>query len=116
VRLYIDGKRVIDQWQGPANAEFSHVADLGEGTHTIKMEYVEYGGGALASLSWDSVLDQPSDTYRAEYWNMAPGGTRSRAPRPSSRATRRPSTTIGARARRAPTSAPTASPRAGRAP
>jgi glucose/arabinose dehydrogenase len=73
VRLYIDGKRVIDQWQGPANTEFSHVADLGEGTHTIKMEYVEYGGGALASLSWDSVLDQPSDAYRAEYWNMAPG-------------------------------------------
>jgi hypothetical protein len=72
VRLYIDGKRVIDQWRGPANAEFSHIADLGEGTHTIKMEYVEYGGGALASLSWDSVLDQPSDTYRAEYWNMAP--------------------------------------------
>jgi PA14 domain len=73
VRLYIDGKRVIGQWQGPANTEFSHVAELGEGGHTIKMDYVEYGGGASASLSWDSVPDQPSDAFRAQYWRSPPG-------------------------------------------
>lgn len=73
VRLYIDGKRVINQWQGPANTEFSHIADFGEGKHTIQMDFVEYGGGAVAALSWDSVLDQPSDAYRAQYWNMPPG-------------------------------------------
>ena len=102
VRLYIDGKRVIDQWQGPANTEFSHVAELGEGKHTIKMEYVERGGGATAALSWDSALDQPSDAYRAQYWNAPPGVQRDpRARRPSSRATRTRSTTTGARARRA---------------
>ena len=64
---------MIDQWQGPANTEFSHVADLGEGKHTIKMEYVECGGDATAALSWDSAPDQPSDTYQAEYWNAPPG-------------------------------------------
>jgi glucose/arabinose dehydrogenase/PKD repeat protein len=73
VRLYIDGKRVIDHWQGPANTEFSHVAELGEGWHTIKLEYVEQGGDATAALDWDSAADQPSDTYRAQYWNMPPG-------------------------------------------
>ena len=73
VRLYIDGKRVIGQWQGPANTEFSHVAELGEGKHAIKMEFVEYGGGASASLSWDSVPDQPSDAFRAQYWSAPPG-------------------------------------------
>jgi glucose/arabinose dehydrogenase len=73
VRLYIDGKRVVDQWQGPANTQFSHIAELGEGNHTIKMDYVEYGGDATASLTWDAVLDQPSDAFRAEYWNMPPG-------------------------------------------
>jgi glucose/arabinose dehydrogenase len=73
VRLFIDGKRVINQWQGPANTEFSRTVDLGEGNHTIRMEYVEYGGDALASLTWDSVLDQPADVYRAQYWNMPPG-------------------------------------------
>jgi glucose/arabinose dehydrogenase len=73
VRLYIDGERVISQWQGPANTEFSHIVELGEGNHTIKMDYVEHGGDATASLTWDSVLDQPTDTYRAQYWNMPPG-------------------------------------------
>jgi glucose/arabinose dehydrogenase len=73
VRLYIDGKRVINQWQGPANAQFTHTVELGEGKHTIKMDYVEYGGGAVASLSWDAAPDQPTDSYRAYYWN-APSG------------------------------------------
>ena len=72
VRLYIDGKRVINQWQGPANTEFSAVADLATGKHTIKMEYLELGGGASASLSWDSVADQPIDGYHAQYWNAPP--------------------------------------------
>jgi glucose/arabinose dehydrogenase len=73
VRLYIDGKRVIGHWQGPANTEFSHTVDLGEGNHNIKMEYIERGGSALASLSWDSAADQSTDTYRAQYWNAPPG-------------------------------------------
>ena len=71
VRLFIDGKRVIGQWQGPANTEFAYTADLGEGKHTIKMDYVEQGGDATAALSWDAAPTQPSDTYRAEYWNVA---------------------------------------------
>jgi len=73
VRLFVDGKRVIDKWEGPANTEFSSVVDLGEGNHTIKMEYVEFGGDATIALNWTSVPDQPSDSYRAEYWNMPPG-------------------------------------------
>lgn len=73
VRLFIDGKRVIDQWQGAANTEYSHVIDLGTGNHKIVMEYFEGGGGALASLSWDSTLDQPGDVFKAQYWNTAPG-------------------------------------------
>lgn len=72
VRLYIDGKRVINQWDGPANTEFSHTVDLGTGNHTIKFEYSERGGGALASLTWDSTLDQPDDVWRAQYWNSPP--------------------------------------------
>jgi glucose/arabinose dehydrogenase len=73
VRLYIDGKRVINQWQGPANTEFEYTIDLGEGNHRMTMEYVEFGGGALASLSWDAAPTQPADSYRAEYWNAGEG-------------------------------------------
>jgi glucose/arabinose dehydrogenase len=73
VRVYIDGKKVINQWRGPANAEFSHTTELGEGKHTIKMDYVEQGGAALASLNWDASIDQPTDAFHAQYWNAAPG-------------------------------------------
>jgi glucose/arabinose dehydrogenase/PKD repeat protein len=73
VRLYIDGKRVIGRWQGPANTEFDYTVDLGEGKHQIKLEYVEYGGGATAALSWDATTDQPSDTWQARYWNIGTG-------------------------------------------
>jgi glucose/arabinose dehydrogenase len=73
VRLYIDGKRVIGQWQGPANTEFSHIVEFGTGNHTIKMEFVEHGGGATASLTWNSAPDQPNDVYRANYWSAPPG-------------------------------------------
>jgi PKD repeat protein len=69
VRLYIDGKRVMGHWQGPANTEFTYTTELGEGNHRIKMEYLEYGGGALADLSWDATPNQPSDSFQAQYWN-----------------------------------------------
>ena len=64
---------MIDRWQGPANTEFDYVAELGEGQHAIKMEFVERGGDATATLDWDSVSEQPSGTYRAHYWNAPPG-------------------------------------------
>jgi hypothetical protein len=64
---------VIGQWLGPANTEFTYVAELGAGRHTIKLDYVERGGDARALLTWNAAPDQPTDSYRAQYWNMAPG-------------------------------------------
>jgi hypothetical protein len=73
VRLFIDNKRVIDEWQGQSGTENVYLADLGEGNHAIKMEYFEGGGSALAMLTWDSTPDQPNESFRAEYWNLPPG-------------------------------------------
>ncbi len=73
VRLYIDNKRVIDQWHGQSSTQWTYDADLGEGNHTIKMEYLELTGDAIAQLTWDSTLDQPNEAYQAEYWNMVTG-------------------------------------------
>ena len=73
VRLYIDNKRVIDHWESHASMEDTYDADLGEGNHTIKVEYFEGGGAAVVMLTWDSTLEQPNESYRAEYWNMLPG-------------------------------------------
>ena len=60
VRLYIDGQRVINRWQGPANTEFSYTVDLGEGLHTIKLDYVELRRRRERRSTWDSALDQPA--------------------------------------------------------
>ncbi|GAA2355756.1 PA14 domain-containing protein [Dactylosporangium salmoneum] len=74
VRLYIDNKRVIDQWQGQTATAYSYDADLGEGDHEIRLEYYEGGGGALVRLSWDSTSEQPDETFHGEYWNSPPSG------------------------------------------
>jgi glucose/arabinose dehydrogenase len=73
IRLYLDGKLVIDHWEGQANVQWDYTTDLGTGNHTIKMEYFEGGGGALATLTWDSTIDQPEDVFHAQYWNTPPG-------------------------------------------
>ena len=87
---------MIDQWKGPANTEFSYTADLGEGEHTIRMEYVEYGGDATAALELGR-RPHPADLIPTERST----GTfrallRSRAPPRTWRAMRRRSTTTGA--------------------
>ena len=52
VRVYVDGVLTIDRWidQGPT----TYTADvaMSAGTHLIRMEYYERGGGAVAALSW----------------------------------------------------------------
>ncbi len=60
VRLYVDGVLKIDRWidQGPT----TYTADvvLGAGNHTIRMDYYENGGGAVAQLSWQNVSQTTS--------------------------------------------------------
>lgn len=72
VRLFIDNKLVIDHFHNQPLTEYSHIIDLGTGNHTITMEYFDGGGGAFATLRWDSTLDQPNETFQAEYWNLGP--------------------------------------------
>ena len=58
------------------------------------------GWGALVSLGWDSLPEQPSDAWRAQYWNVPGlGPITIPPPRRSSCATRNRSTTTGGRAR-----------------
>jgi len=53
VRLYVDGQLVINKWydQG-ATLHESQYLFLNGGNHTIKMEYYERGGAAVARLNW----------------------------------------------------------------
>lgn len=50
VRLYVDGKRIINHWARHSIAMDSASLRLTEGHHTVRMEYFEAGGEGLAQL------------------------------------------------------------------
>jgi hypothetical protein len=55
VRLWVDGKQLVDDWNDHGTTENSGTIDLVAGQfYTIVMEYYENGGGAIAQLSWSS--------------------------------------------------------------
>jgi hypothetical protein len=61
VRLYVDGKLVIDEWSDMDRAEHSGRIELGHGDHTIRLEYYEHRGSASVRLSWEE-SDSPPTT------------------------------------------------------
>ncbi|MEJ2704505.1 MAG: PA14 domain-containing protein [Sedimentisphaerales bacterium] len=55
VRLWIDGRQLVDNWTDHASTENSGTIDLVAGnTYSLVMEYYENGGGAVAELRWSS--------------------------------------------------------------
>ena len=44
VRLYLDGKLIIDQWRDQAETALSAERDLGAGQHSLRMEYYQASG------------------------------------------------------------------------
>ena len=55
VRLWVDGKLLIDTWQDQGPTEWSGTIDLSAGhKYDLRMEYDENGGGAVAKLLWSS--------------------------------------------------------------
>jgi|GEM_PF-340775 len=70
VRLYVDDQLIIDKWKDQPATTYTADRTLAAGSHLIKMEYYENGGGAVAKLSWkqtsDAVFSQPpSQQYQA---------------------------------------------------
>jgi hypothetical protein len=55
VRLWLNGKQVIDNWKDHGTADDIATVNLVAGQfYRIKMEWFEKGGGAVAQLSWRS--------------------------------------------------------------
>ena len=52
VRVYIDGKLVINQWNDHLPSIYTAQQSLSQGNHLIVMEYYEHSGFASAHLSW----------------------------------------------------------------
>ncbi len=53
IRLWLDGQIILDKWidQGPTEYRVSRNVNSGE--HTVKIEYYEHGGGAVAQFRWE---------------------------------------------------------------
>ncbi len=74
VRLYIDNNLVIDRWVDQSPTTNNTVQALSAGSHTIKMEYYENGGGAVATLNYQQVTVTPTPSpsgtsYTGDYFN-----------------------------------------------
>lgn len=55
VRLYVDGRLLIDKWRQQPATKYSADIQLSKGNHTVRMEYQERGDVAIARLRIDSV-------------------------------------------------------------
>lgn len=55
VRLYVDGRLVIDEWHEASSGRHSAKVRLGDGNHQLRLEYYERGGNAHVQLQWEQV-------------------------------------------------------------
>ena len=56
MRVYVDGKLIIDDWQKKTDdAKVETELDLTAGKHEVKVEYFENTGAAVAKLDWTKV-------------------------------------------------------------
>lgn len=58
VRLWIDDQMVLDKWIDQAPTTYTVGPLALSGNHTLKMEFYENGGGAVAKLSWQAGVPQ----------------------------------------------------------
>jgi hypothetical protein len=53
VRLFVDGKIVVDDWRNTAYTTRRSSIQLSEGAHTVRLEYYEATAHAAVRLSWE---------------------------------------------------------------
>ncbi len=67
VRIWVGDTLVVDDWHD-RQATWSFVDRyIPRGTHRVRVEYYEHGGGAALQLTWDRVSG--GDAWRGEYFN-----------------------------------------------
>jgi hypothetical protein len=67
VRLWVDGTLLIDEWHDSQATTYSADILLAEGTHSLRMEYYDHIGHALAQLAWERPDSYPD--WKGEYFN-----------------------------------------------
>lgn len=62
VRVWVDDQPVIQAWKDQSPTTYTGSIDVPAGDHTIRVEYYENGGGAVAQVSYTSaVVPDPPD-------------------------------------------------------
>jgi hypothetical protein len=103
IRVYLDGKLLLDEW-GDGNADEVYVVDLNlAGQKTVIVEYYERSGEALAKFWWKRVGDWPTPRP-----TVTPTATPTSTPKPTVTPTAEPTATPTATPQ--PTPTPTATP------
>jgi alpha-D-xyloside xylohydrolase len=70
VRLWIDDKQVIDEWNTQAVTTFTAKADFAANSrHSIRMEYFQGNGGAEAHLAWQLPTVKSAFVWSSEAGN-----------------------------------------------
>lgn len=68
VRLFVDGQRLIDQWQDDGRVTTANATvDLAPGDHTVQLEYFQQQGNAAVALTWETIGSYPE--WRGEYFD-----------------------------------------------
>ncbi|MBM3189950.1 MAG: hypothetical protein FJZ90_14655, partial [Chloroflexi bacterium] len=86
VRLYVDGKLLIDQWREPAAGRHTADVTLSQGMHTIVVEYYDRAGNARLQIGWEA-LPTPTPTSTGAGTPESPTATATETPYPSPPAT-----------------------------
>jgi hypothetical protein len=66
IRLYVDGRPVIDGWWDHPARTFTGYLRLTAGEHLVVVEYYENTGRATVQVSWDAV---PPEAWYGEYFD-----------------------------------------------
>lgn len=66
IRLYVDGELVVNEWRDGSRRELIAERWLPAGTHTLRVEYYERTGEAIAQVWWEKIA--PYADWRGEYW------------------------------------------------
>lgn len=69
MRVFVDGNLVINEWRTGGARDVAVELALFDGVHSLRVEYFEDAGDAVAQLRWERIADQTSfPDWRGEYW------------------------------------------------
>jgi len=76
VRVWLDNELIIDQWHPSPGNIYAADGSLGSGTHLIRVEYYEEGGGARMQFWWEPLGSHYYPDWKGEYYaSGSPSGS-----------------------------------------